>query len=74
MTMFSLEDTMTMNYERRNAVNRTRELLVDMLWEQFPEVQRDSELWHKVRSCLKHYPTEYDMEIAAEESPNTFGD
>ena len=65
---------MTMNYERRNAVNRTRELLVDLLWEKFPEVQRDSALWEEVRRCLKHFPTEYDMEIAAEESPNTFGD
>lgn len=65
---------MTMNYERRNAVNRTRELLVDLLWEKYPEVKRDSELWHEVRACLKHYPGEYDIERAKEQAPEIFGD
>lgn len=65
---------MTMNYERRNAVNRTRELLVDMLGGKYPEVPRDSELWHEVRSCLKHYPGEYDMERAKKQAPEIFGD
>ena len=65
---------MTMNYERRNAVNRTRELLVDLLWEKYPEVKRDSELWHEVRACLKHYPGEYYMEQAKEQAPEIFGD
>ena len=65
---------MTMNYERRNAVNRTRELLVDILWEKYPEIPRDSELWHEVRACLKHYPGEYYMELAAEQAPEIFGD
>lgn len=65
---------MTMNYERRNAVNRTRELLVDILWERYPEVKHDSELWHEVSRCLKHYPGEYDMERAKEQAPDIFGD
>lgn len=65
---------MTMNYERRNAVNRTRELLVDILWEKHPEIPRDSELWNEVRACLKHYPGEYCMERAAEQAPEIFGD
>lgn len=65
---------MTMNYERRNAVNRTRELLVDLLGEKYPEVKRDSELWHEVWCCLKHYPGEYYMEQAAQQAPEVFGD
>lgn len=62
---------MTMNYERRNAVNRTRQLLTDMLWKKYdiPE-----ELWQEVKSCIKHYPGEYDMENAAEQAPEVFGD
>ena len=65
---------MTMNYERRNAVNRARELLADMLGGKYSEVKRDSELWHEVRSCLKHYPGQYDIERAAEQAPEIFGD
>jgi len=65
---------MTLNYERRNAVNRARELLLDILSGKYPEVTRDSELWHKVRSCLKHYPGEYYMDLAREEAPEIFGD
>lgn len=65
---------MTMNYERRNAVNRTRDLLVDILWEKYPEIKRGSELWNEVRSCLKHYPGEYYMDLAKEQAPEVFGD
>ena len=65
---------MTMNYERRNAVNRTRELLVDILWEKYSEIPQGSELWNEVRACLKHYPSEYDMERAKEQAPEIFGD
>lgn len=65
---------MTMNYERRNAVNRARDLLVDMLWEKYPEVKRDSDLWHEIRRCLKHYPGEYDMYEASKQAPKIFGD
>jgi len=65
---------MTLNYERRNAVNRTRELLFDILSGKYPEVAHHSELWHEVRSCLKHYPGEYYMELAQEQAPEIFGD
>lgn len=65
---------MTLNYERRNAVNRTRELLIDILSGKYPEVAHRSELWHEVRSCLKHYPGEYYMELAQEQAPEIFGD
>ena len=62
-----------MNYERRRAVNRTRDLLTDILWEKYPEVKSGSELWHEARACLKHYPGEYDMIQAAEQAPEIFG-
>lgn len=63
---------MTMNYERRNAVNRTRELLVDLLAYRYDNVSDD--LWQEVRCCLKHYPGEYDMDRAADMAPEIFGD
>lgn len=62
---------MTMNYERRNAVNRTRELLIDMLDRGY---HISDDLWEEVRACLKHYPSEYDLERAAEQAPEIFGD
>jgi len=31
-------------------------------------------LWEEVRCCLKHYPGEFDMERAAEQAPEIFGD
>lgn len=65
---------MTLPSERKNAVNRTRQLLVDMLWEKYPEIKRDSDLWHEIRRCLKHYPGDYDMCEAAEHAPGVFGE
>lgn len=62
---------MTMNYERRNAVNRTRQLLVDILYKNYDNISED--LWQEARRCLKHYPGEYDMERAREEAPEIFG-
>lgn len=62
---------MTMNYERRNAVNRTRELLVDILKNKYAV---SNNLWEEVRCCLKHYPGDFDMERAAEQAPEIFGD
>lgn len=61
---------MTMNYERRNAVNRTRELLVDILQEKYDH----TDIWNEARRCLKHFPSDYDMEQAAEQAPEIFGD
>lgn len=64
---------MTMNYERRNAVNRTREFLVDLMNpKKTPRVPK--EIREEAYRCLKHYPGEYDIERAAEQSPEIFGD
>ena len=61
---------MTMPYERRHAVNRTREFLVELL--------RDESASQKVRDeagrCLRHYPGQYHMDLAREQAPDLFGD
>lgn len=61
-----------MNYERRNAVKRTEQFLVAILKGEYAHHYED--LLLESRSCLKHYPSEYDMERAAEQAPEIFGD
>ena len=63
---------MTMNFERRNAVKRTEQFLVAILKGEYAHHYED--LLLEARSCLKHYPSEYDMEHAAEQAPEIFGD
>ena len=64
---------MTINYERRNAVNRTREFLVDLMNpKKTPRVPK--EIRQEAYRCLKHYPREYDIERTAEQAPEIFGD
>lgn len=62
---------MTMPNERRNAVNRTMELLVNIVKGEYDcsEVLRD-----EARRCLKHYPSEYYMDLAKEQAPQVFGE
>lgn len=61
---------MTMNYERRNAVIRVRQYLYDAL----AKTNVDSDEFYNLRALLKHYPSDYDMERAAEQAPEVFGD
>jgi hypothetical protein len=61
-----------MNYERRNAVKRTEQFLVAILKGEYAHHYED--LLLEARSCLKHYPSEYDMACAAEQAPEIFGD
>jgi len=64
---------MTLPYERRNAVNRTQEFMRDLLDpKKTPRVPRY--VREQAYRCLKHYPLEYDMERAAEQAPDVFGD
>jgi hypothetical protein len=65
---------MTMNYERRNAVNRTRQFLVDIMEHKYKDGKNYHDLWYEARCCLKHFPGDYDMERAAEQSPEIFGE
>ena len=59
--------------ERRSAVNRTREFLVDLMNpKKTPRVPK--EIRENAYRCLKHYPSEYDMELAEEQAPDIFGE
>jgi uncharacterized protein (UPF0147 family) len=64
---------MTMPNERRQAVNRTRQFLVDLI-----DPKKTSRVPRNVREqayrCLKHYPGDWDMEEAAEQAPKVFGE
>jgi len=64
---------MTLPCERKNAVDRTREFLTDLLdpkkTPRVPKYVRE----HAYR-CLKHYPMPFEMEEAAEQAPRIFGD
>jgi len=64
---------MTLPYERKNAVVNTERFLLDLsnprITPRIPKEIRD-----RARSLLKHYPTDLYMEMAAEQSPQVFGD
>ena len=64
---------MTTPNERLHAVERTEKFLIDLL---NPKVtpRVPSEIRKRAYSCLKHYPREYDMEMAREDSPRIFGE
>jgi|TARA_R110000787_G_scaffold80838_2_gene175621 hypothetical protein len=59
--------------ERRQAVIRTEKFLIDL---RDPKVTPNvpPEIRKKAQACLKHFPTEFDMDLVAELAPNIFGD
>jgi len=64
---------MTMPRERRQAVIRTEKFLIDLMDpKKTPRVPK--EIRKKAAQCLRHYPTDYDMNLAAEQAPNVFGE
>ena len=64
---------MTMPRERRQAVIRTEKFLIDLMNPKTtPRVPK--EIRKKAAQCLRHYPTDYDMNLAAEQAPNVFGE
>jgi len=64
---------MTMPKERRQAVIRTEKFLIDLMDPKTtPRVPK--EIRKKAAQCLRHYPTDYDMNLAAEQAPNVFGE
>ena len=63
---------MTLPDERYRAVASARELLIEISnsngrWKRIPK-----ELRLYCIHALRHYPTQYDMKIAAEEAPGLF--
>ena len=59
---------MTLPDERYRAVVKTQEFLVEILnTPRVPKAIKD-----QARSCLRHYPSAWDMRQAAETCPNVF--
>ena len=61
---------MTLPDERYRAVVQTQKLLEDILMGKYKRVPK--EIKERVRGCLRHYPSEWDMEHASETAPNVF--
>jgi hypothetical protein len=59
---------MTLPDERYRAVVQTQRFLLEILTT--PRVPRA--IKDQARNCLRHYPTEWDMEQAADASPHVF--
>ena len=60
--------TMTLPDERYRAVVQTRQFLLRLLTT--PRIPKAVKA--EARSCLRHYPTDYDMLRAAEAAPEVF--
>ena len=59
---------MTLPDERYRAVVQTQKLLVEILsTPRVPKAIKD-----RARSCLRHYPSDWDMNRAAEGAPDVF--
>jgi hypothetical protein len=59
---------MTLPDERYRAVVQTQRFLLQILTTpRVPKAIKD-----QARACLRHYPSEWDMEQAAEASPDVF--
>lgn len=62
------EITMTLPDERYRAVVQTEKFLREILsTPRVPKAVKDNARW-----CLRHYPSESDMQQAAEDCPNIF--
>ena len=64
---------MTLPDERYRAVIRTKQFLLNLCNSQHtprvPKIVRD-----EARYCLRHFPSEWDMKVAAEAVPQVFAE
>ena len=61
---------MTLPDERYRAVVQTQRFLLEILTTpRVPKAIKD-----RARSCLRHYPSDWDMQRAAEGSPDVFAE
>jgi len=59
---------MTLPDERYRAVTQTKRFLLEILTTpRVPKAVKD-----QARACLRHYPSDYDMQLAAHEAPTVF--
>lgn len=64
---------MTIPTERTRAVIQAEELLLDLVSSRkTPRIPK--EIRDRAARILRHYPSKYDMELAAETSPELFGE
>lgn len=64
---------MTLPYERKFAIDNTRELLYNLLDpKKTPRVPKS--IRQEAGRCLKHYPSDYNIEEAQRLAPSVFGD
>ena len=64
---------MTLPVERKNAVLRTEQFLLDLCNPKVtPRVPKD--IRRQAHHCLRHYPSKYYMELASEQAPTVFGE
>ena len=61
---------MTLPDERYRAIVQTQKLLEDILWGKYKRVP--NEITERVRGCLRHYPSVWDMNAASELAPHVF--
>jgi hypothetical protein len=65
-----MKKKMTLPDERYRAVMQTQKFLVEILsTPRVPKAIKD-----RARSCLRHYPNDWDMKQAAEGSPHVFAE
>jgi hypothetical protein len=62
------KDNMTLPDERYRAVVQTEKFLREVL--STPRVPKS--IKDGARYCLRHYPTQYDMKVAARDAPDVF--
>ena len=62
---------MTLPDERYRALERTRQFLLNLINpEHTPRVSKL--IREEARACLRHFPTQYDMQIASDRAPEVF--
>lgn len=62
---------MTLPDERYRAVLQTRDFLLDLI-SQGEVLKVPLKTQEQARACLRHYPSEYEMKLAAEAAPGIF--
>lgn len=63
---------MTMPFERYSAINRTAKFLKELATdrEKYPRIPKD--VRRQALSLLRHYPMQFEMEMASEKVPELF--
>jgi hypothetical protein len=63
-------EIVTLPDERYRAVTQTKKFLEDILMGKYKRIPKDVK--ERARSCLRHYPSDWEMQTAAREAPGLF--